>query len=97
MMSENPRPPPALMAAEPQLFVSDLDAACAFYTGKLGFRVVFLHGEPPFYGQVRRDGARPPWVPALAGMTRTGEELGRLLSGRSMRRSRPRASGSIGS
>lgn len=46
------------MAAEPQLFVADLDVACAFYVGKLGFEVTFVHGEPPFYAQVVRDNAR---------------------------------------
>jgi catechol 2,3-dioxygenase-like lactoylglutathione lyase family enzyme len=49
---------PALLAAEPQLFVADIAAFCAFYTGKLGFSVGFTYGEPPFYGQVFRDGAR---------------------------------------
>jgi len=29
-----------------------------FFASKLGFEVDFLYGEPPFYGQVRRDGAR---------------------------------------
>jgi len=38
-----------IVAAEPQLFVSDIDAACKFYTCKLGFRVGFSYGEPPFY------------------------------------------------
>ena len=47
-----------LLAAEPQLFVSDFAVACAFYTGKLGFMVAFTYGSPPFYGQVVRDGAR---------------------------------------
>jgi catechol 2,3-dioxygenase-like lactoylglutathione lyase family enzyme len=51
-------PKPALLAAEPQLFVTDVRAACDFYTKKLGFTVAFMHGEPPFYGQVFRDGAR---------------------------------------
>jgi catechol 2,3-dioxygenase-like lactoylglutathione lyase family enzyme len=45
----------ALVAVEPQLFVSDLQAACDFFTGTLGFTVAFLYGTPPFYGQVRRD------------------------------------------
>ncbi len=49
---------PRLMAAEPMLFVTDMARAVAWYTGPLGFRVVFLHGEPAFYGQVERDGAR---------------------------------------
>jgi catechol 2,3-dioxygenase-like lactoylglutathione lyase family enzyme len=47
-----------LLAAEPQLFVADLSASCAFYVNKLGFSVAFVYGEPPFYGQVCRDGAR---------------------------------------
>jgi uncharacterized glyoxalase superfamily protein PhnB len=48
---------PVLVAAEPQLFVADVNAACDYYTRKLGFEVVFVYGEPPFYGQVKRDGA----------------------------------------
>jgi catechol 2,3-dioxygenase-like lactoylglutathione lyase family enzyme len=47
-----------LIGAEPQLFVSDIAASCEFYTKKLGFAVAFTYGEPPFYGQVFRDGAR---------------------------------------
>jgi catechol 2,3-dioxygenase-like lactoylglutathione lyase family enzyme len=47
-----------LLAAEPQLFVTDVQGACEFYTTKLGFAVAFTYGEPPFYGQVFRDGAR---------------------------------------
>ncbi len=49
---------PTLLTAEPQLFVADVRASCEFYTKKLGFRVAFTYGEPPFYGQVFRDGAR---------------------------------------
>jgi len=45
---------PALNAAEPNLFIADFEAACAFYTDKLGFEIVFTYGEPPFYGQIRR-------------------------------------------
>jgi catechol 2,3-dioxygenase-like lactoylglutathione lyase family enzyme len=48
---------PTLLAAEPQLFVADVADACVFYTRQLGFTVVFTYGEPPFYGQVVRDGA----------------------------------------
>lgn len=56
----HPNPPnePVLTGAEPQLFVSDIGAACAFFEQQLGFTVVFSHGEPPFYGQVRRDSVR---------------------------------------
>ncbi len=46
-----------ITSAEPQLFVTDIKAACDFFTAKLGFAKVFNYGEPPFYAQVRRDGA----------------------------------------
>ena len=49
---------PTLAAAEPQLYVRDVAVACEFYAGKLGFVVAFVYGEPPFYAQVFRDGAR---------------------------------------
>jgi hypothetical protein len=48
----------ALLAAEPQLVVSDIAASCEFYTKKLGFTVAFSYGDPAFYAQVFRDGAR---------------------------------------
>jgi catechol 2,3-dioxygenase-like lactoylglutathione lyase family enzyme len=41
---------------EAQLYVADVQAACGFYVEKLGFAVAFTYGEPPFYGQVRREG-----------------------------------------
>lgn len=47
-----------IVAAEPQLFVTDMAAALRFYTEMLGFSVAFAYGEPPFYAQVARDGAR---------------------------------------
>ena len=47
-----------LNSTEAQLFVADIQASCAFYTGKLGFAVAFVYGDPPFYGQVIRDNAR---------------------------------------
>jgi catechol 2,3-dioxygenase-like lactoylglutathione lyase family enzyme len=46
-----------ITSAEPQLFVSDIKASCDFFTTKLGFAVGFSYGEPPFYAQVKRDGA----------------------------------------
>jgi len=49
---------PELTQVEAQLFVADIKASCAFFTSKLGFEVVFTYGEPPFYGQVKRDNAR---------------------------------------
>lgn len=48
---------PILRSTEAQLFVADIRASCDFYTGKLGFTVAFVHGDPPFYGQVTRDHA----------------------------------------
>jgi hypothetical protein len=49
---------PVLVAAELQLFATDIGVSCAFFTRKLGFAVAFTYGEPPFYAQVARDGAR---------------------------------------
>ena len=45
-------------AAEPQLYVRDILASCAYYSRVLGFSVAFTYGEPPFYAQVVRGGAR---------------------------------------
>ena len=47
-----------ISSAEPQLFVADIKSSCDFFTGKLGFTVASTYGEPPFYAQVMRDGAR---------------------------------------
>jgi len=46
-----------ITGAAPQLFVADIKASCDFFTQKLGFSVVFIYGEPPFYGQVKRNRA----------------------------------------
>ena len=56
--AERPSTSPTLTGAEPQLFVTDIQATCDFFASKLGFEVAFIFGEPPFYGQVVRDGAR---------------------------------------
>lgn len=45
-----------LNAVIPILFVRDVAKAAAFYVEKLGFTRDFLHGDPPFYGAVSRDG-----------------------------------------
>jgi uncharacterized glyoxalase superfamily protein PhnB len=50
--------PPRLSGAVPILFVRDVTQAAAFWSEKLGFAIDFLHGQPPFYGAVSRDGAR---------------------------------------
>ena len=48
----------ALLTAEPRLFVRDIATSCEFYSKMLGFSVAFTYGDPPFHGQVIRDGAR---------------------------------------
>ena len=60
-MTDEPRqttPRPILSSIEAQLFVANVKSSCDFYTNKLGFAVEFVYGDPPFYGQVRRDNAR---------------------------------------
>ena len=62
-----------------QLYVADVKASCAFFTDKLGFTVAFTYGEPPFYGQVKRDGValnlRLICEPVFAGDIREREQL----------------------
>jgi catechol 2,3-dioxygenase-like lactoylglutathione lyase family enzyme len=43
--------------AIPHVFVRDFPAALAYYTGPLGFRLLFDFGDPPFYAHVARDQA----------------------------------------
>ena len=47
-----------IVAAEPELFVADIKASLDFFTQKLGFAIAFTYGDPPFYAQVKRDGAQ---------------------------------------
>lgn len=47
---------PLLKKVIPILFVRDVKLCAAFFREKLGFEVDFLHGLPPFYGAVSRDG-----------------------------------------
>ncbi|HTV67039.1 MAG TPA: VOC family protein [Rhizobiaceae bacterium] len=68
-----------LLRAEPQLFVSNIEASCSFFEEKLGFKVSFKYGTPPFYAQVARDGAslnlRHVDQPVMDQNARTAEEL----------------------
>jgi catechol 2,3-dioxygenase-like lactoylglutathione lyase family enzyme len=70
---------PILTSISAQLFVADLQASCDFYTGRLGFAVDFVYGNPPFYGQVTRDNARLSLrhidEPVFAGDVREREDL----------------------
>jgi catechol 2,3-dioxygenase-like lactoylglutathione lyase family enzyme len=56
--ADRPHSKPVITATAAQLFVSDIQASCDFFTQKLGFFTVFVYGEPPFYAQVRRDAGR---------------------------------------
>ena len=53
-----PLGPPILKDAIPILLVRDVKACADFFQQKLGFEIDFLHGMPPFYGSVSRDGVR---------------------------------------
>jgi len=48
---------PRFQRANAQVFVTDFQRAMTFYCTLLGFEIVFAYGEPPFYGEVRRDDA----------------------------------------
>jgi catechol 2,3-dioxygenase-like lactoylglutathione lyase family enzyme len=68
-----------LSSTAAQLFVADIKRSSDFYTGKLGFHVDFVYGEPPFYAKVSRDGAhlalRLVCEPVFAGDIRAREHL----------------------
>ena len=48
---------PEVLRTHPQIFVTDIERAAAFYRDRLGFEVRYLYGSPPFYGLVERGGA----------------------------------------
>jgi catechol 2,3-dioxygenase-like lactoylglutathione lyase family enzyme len=48
---------PGLLFAVPMLYVADVRRSLDFYATRLGFEVLQVSGEPPFYAEVRRDGA----------------------------------------
>src|SRR5271169_5057969 len=68
-----------IVSAEPQLLVTDIGRSCEFFREKLGFSLVFSYGRPPYYAQVRRDGARLNLRcverPVIESTVRDGEEL----------------------
>jgi len=55
---ESPPSKAKIVDAEPKLLVADIKRSCQFFRGKLGFSLVFSYGDPPYYAQVGRDGAR---------------------------------------
>jgi catechol 2,3-dioxygenase-like lactoylglutathione lyase family enzyme len=72
-------PRPVFTSIAAQLFVADIDASCAFFTDKLGFKADFVYGDPPFFGQVSRDNARLALrhldEPVFVGDIRTRDDL----------------------
>ncbi len=50
-------PLPRLTRAVPVVLVANVEASAGFFRETLGFSIDFLHGNPPFYGSVSRDGA----------------------------------------
>jgi catechol 2,3-dioxygenase-like lactoylglutathione lyase family enzyme len=52
-MSQTPR----LTRAVPVISVANVETSAEFFRNTLGFSIDFLHGEPPFYGSLSRDGA----------------------------------------
>jgi DNA-binding MarR family transcriptional regulator len=50
--------PMRITAAIPILFAQDVVRAADYYKDACGFRIDFLHGEPPFYASVSRGDAR---------------------------------------
>lgn len=48
--------PPVLKSVVPILLVRDVERSAAWFKNMLGFEIDFLHGKPPFYGAVSRDG-----------------------------------------
>jgi uncharacterized glyoxalase superfamily protein PhnB len=55
---KSPSSKATIVCAEPHLFVTDIKRSCEFLQQKLGFSLVFIYGEPPYYAQVARDAAR---------------------------------------
>jgi catechol 2,3-dioxygenase-like lactoylglutathione lyase family enzyme len=57
MAKTHPRTQPVLTSVAAHLYVRDIKASTDFFTKKMGFTIDFVYGDPPFYGQVRRDNA----------------------------------------
>jgi len=58
MSEPYPHSQPVLTSVAAHLYVRDLQASTNFFAAKLGFKIDFVYGHPPFYGQVSRDNAR---------------------------------------
>jgi catechol 2,3-dioxygenase-like lactoylglutathione lyase family enzyme len=68
-----------IVAAEPQLLVTDIERSCEFFREKLGFSLVFSYGKPPYNAQVGRDAGhlnlRCVERPVIESTVREREEL----------------------
>ena len=53
--ASQPHSKAVISATAAELFVADIKVSCDFFVEKLGFSIVFVYGEPPFYAQVKRD------------------------------------------
>jgi catechol 2,3-dioxygenase-like lactoylglutathione lyase family enzyme len=77
--SHNSTTQPVLSSIAAQLYVSDVRKSVAFFVGKLGFTQDFVYGNPPFFGQVKRDRAlialRLVCEPVFVGDVREREHL----------------------
>ena len=76
---------PKLRLVEATLFVADFAASLRYFNQVLGFATVFTYGEPPFFGQVARDGVpinlRYVCEPVFVGDIREREDLHGALIG----------------
>jgi catechol 2,3-dioxygenase-like lactoylglutathione lyase family enzyme len=54
-MTKNPSKPARFETVVP-ILVRDVGVSAKFFEDKLGFETDFLHGTPPYYGSVSRDG-----------------------------------------
>jgi len=70
---------PRLKLVEATLFVSNFEVSRRYFEDVLGFATVFTYGEPPFFGQVARDGVplnlRYVCDPVFVGDIRAREDL----------------------
>jgi catechol 2,3-dioxygenase-like lactoylglutathione lyase family enzyme len=70
---------PKMRLVEATLFVADFAVSLSYFNDVLGFATVFTYGEPPFFGQVARDGVplnlRYVCEPPFAGDIREREDL----------------------
>jgi catechol 2,3-dioxygenase-like lactoylglutathione lyase family enzyme len=70
---------PRLKVVEATLFVSNFETSRHYFEDVLGFSTVFTYGEPPFFGQVARDGVplnlRYVCEPVFVGEIRAREDL----------------------